>query len=460
MLNSLKMTIRPIVIKALDAINIEPALVKAIIKKPPMVHGGSRTRRWPWPRRKHFDKRESAAVMRVMNREIKRGGAIVYGGPEEKAYSQEFAEYLGGGFAKAVNSGTNAVYVALRALDLEPGSEVIVPAITDAGGTMPVALMNCIPVPADTQPRSLNSSVNQIQAALSDRTAAIVVAHISGQPVDLDPILKLAAERKIPVVEDCAQAHGALYKGQLVGTFGAVSAFSTMFGKHHCTGAQGGVVFTRDTLLFARVRQIADRGKPHGALGTPTNLVASLNFNQNEISMAIGRVQIDKLPASIQARRFFALQVEAGLRDVEGIAFLGDPPNCSGSYWFLTIWLDDTKLACDSAEFAVALEREGIGGTAAGYPFFPTDQPWCRDAVIFGQSGLPWSALSEHPKLRHFELHNAHQASRHIVRIDVHESLGPREARDLAAAVRKIAQHYKKVSSATAAAEISYAMSR
>src|SRR5262249_24769306 len=151
--------------------------------------------------------------------------------------------YLGGGYAKAVNSGTNAVYVSLRALDLEPGTEVIVPPITDPGGTMPVALMNCIPIPADCERGSLNTSAEEIRKVLTDRTSAIIVAHIAGRPVDMDAVLELAAERGIPVVEDCAQAHGALYKGRMVGTLGAISAFSTMFGKHHCTGAQGGVVF-------------------------------------------------------------------------------------------------------------------------------------------------------------------------------------------------------------------------
>jgi len=142
--------------RLLDLANIEPSLIKAVVRQPPAVHGGPRARRWPWPRRRHFDKREKRAVTLLLDREIRKGGAVIYGGPETKAYCQAFADYLGGGYAAAVNSGTNAIYVALRALDLEPGSEVIVPAITDPGGTMPVALINCIPVPADSQPGSLN----------------------------------------------------------------------------------------------------------------------------------------------------------------------------------------------------------------------------------------------------------------------------------------------------------------
>lgn len=482
----------------LDLANIEPAFIKALLRKPPLVHGGPRARRFPWPRRRHFDKRERRAVIQLMDREIRQGGAIIYGGPETKAYCDAFAKYLGGGYAHAVNSGTNAVYVALRALDLEPGSEVIVPPITDPGGTMPIAMMNCIPIPADSDPGFLHTSADQIKAVLTDRTSAIVVAHIAGHPVDMNPILDLAAEHGIPVVEDCAQAHGSLYKGKMVGTLGTISAFSTMFGKQHSTGGQGGVVFTKDTLLFARARQIADRGKPYGALGNPANLVASLNFNQDEISMTIGRVQLDKLPGAINARRRFVSLVKDGLQGENGVVLIGDPPDCMSSYWFLLVRLDTSKLRCNSQEFASALLEEGIGGVYAGYPFYPTDQPWYRDAVVFGTSGLPWSALprqpnpklsglpntqsafrnerlgdvragnvfypnnqsgsgeavvfeasglswsevSDGPKPRHFDLPNAHEANRTIVRIDVHESLGPREAKDLVAAIKKIARYY------------------
>ena len=432
--------------RVLDMASIEPAVVKALLRKPPWVHGGPRARRMPWPRRRHFDKREKRAVMRLLDREIRKGGAVIYGGPETKAYCQAFADYLGGGYAAAVNSGTNAIYVALRALELEPGSEVVVPAITDPGGTMPVAMLGCIPIPADSDSGSLNISAEQIRKVLSDRTSAVVVAHISGRPVDMDPILELASEHRIPVVEDCAQAHGALYKGRMVGSLGTISAFSTMFGKQHSTGGQGGVVFTKDTLLFARVRQVSDRGKPYGALGNPANLVASLNFNQDEISMAIGRVQLEKLAGAITARRTFASLVEAGLNEVDGVSLVGDPPDCLSSYWFLMIRLDTSKLVCDSLEFARALEEEGIGGVYAGYPFFPTDQPWHRDAVVFGKSGLPWSALAGHPRPRHFELPNAHQATRGIVRVDVHESLGDGEARDLVTAVKKLAQYFRATS--------------
>jgi len=309
----------PPIKKILQVLNIEPALIKAIINAPPIIHGGPKAQRFPWPRRRHIGHLERKAVDRLFRREIKNGGAVVYNGPEKVAYCKSFAEYLGGGFAETVNSGTNAVYVALRALDLEPGTEIIVPPITDPGGTMPVVMMNCIPVPADSAPGSLNTSAEEIDKVITEQTSAMILAHISGLPLDMDPIMELANARGIPVVEDCAQAHGAIYKGHMLGTIGRISAFSTMFGKHHSTGAQGGVVFTRDTMLFARARQITDRGKPFGVVCPTGNAVASLNFNQDEISLAIGRVQLTKLPEFLEKRRKFAAEVAVEVENVNEV---------------------------------------------------------------------------------------------------------------------------------------------
>jgi perosamine synthetase len=425
----------------LDHLGIPPATIKSLILRPSPVHGGPPVRRWPWPRRRNFDRRERRAILRVVNREIRNGGSVVYGGPETKAYCEAFARFLGGGYAHAVNSGSNAIYVALRALDLEPGSEVVVPPITDPGGVMPVPLTMCIPVPADSQPDSILTSAEQIQAVLSDRTSAIVVSHMGGHPVDMDPILELAADRGIPVVEDCAQAHGAVYKGRIVGTLGTIAAFSTMCGKHHSTGGQGGVVFTKDPLLLARARQVADRGKPTGTPYVNGNVMAALNFNQDEISMAIGCVQLVKLPASIKMRRAFAARVAAGLKETDGVSLIGDPPGCRSSFWYLMMRIDRAKVTCDSAGFAFALTKEGIAGAYPGYSVYPTDQPWYKEAAVFGRSGLPWSLNQESPRL--FQLPNAHEANRMTVSVGVHESLRARHADELVRAVAKVACYYR-----------------
>lgn len=420
---------------------VEPAYAKALIKAPPAVHGGPRVRRFPWPRRRHFSSAERTAALGVLDRELIDGGAIVYGGPEEAAYTEAFTRFMGGGYAKAVNSGTNALYLALRALDLPAGSEIVTPPITDPGGTMPVPLLNCIPVPADSAPGRLDVSVEQIQEVVTERTSAIVIAHIAGQPVDMDPIIAFAAERKIPIVEDVAQAHGALYKGRLAGTLTGISAFSTMFGKHHATGAQGGVVYSRCPHLFARVKQVADRGKSPNALGRPGNLIASLNFNQDELSMAMGRVQLAKLPRALLRRRAFARALEEAVTPIPGISMLGDKQESHGAYWFALLVIDPELFGARAREVVAALAAEGIEGVHDGYPFFPTDLPWQVDAVAFGDSKIPWALAQRDEGARRFDLPNAHAANKSMVRIEIHEELGPQEAADIATALKKYADY-------------------
>ena len=162
---------------------------------------------------------------------------------------------MGGGYADAVNSGTSAIYVALKSLNLPPFSEVIVAAVTDPGGMMPIPLLNLIPMVADTAPGSYNTGPEQVEALISPLTSAILVAHIAGEPVDIAGIMAVARKHNLPVIEDCAQSHGAKIKGQMVGTFGDIGAFSTMSGKHHCTGSQGGVVFTKNEALYHEIRR-------------------------------------------------------------------------------------------------------------------------------------------------------------------------------------------------------------
>ena len=337
------------------------------------INGGGKVRNTPWPIRRLFGEREKAAVMDLFDRAIAEGSHLLgYNGEQENRYCQAFAEMLGGGYADAVNSGTNAVYVALRSLDIEPFAEVIVPPITDPGGLMPVLLTQCIPVVADSAPGSYNIGADQIAARLTERTAAIMVAHISGIPVDMDPILELARERGIPVLEDCAQAHGATYKGRPVGSLGEVASFSTMFGKHHATGGQGGVVFTRDQSRYWRIRQMADRGKPFGLEGPHTNVVASLNCNMDELHAAIGCVQLERLPQMVARRRELARLIELGLKErVDTVRLVTGPEHSESSYWFLIFQVELDRINIDKAGFVKAIEAEGIP-MSAGYWHIPS----------------------------------------------------------------------------------------
>ena len=155
------------------------------------IDGGDRVRRDAFPKRRLFGEGERDAAIRLFDQALLSGDAIGYGGVEEQAYEHEFADFMGGGYADLVNSGTCALYVALGALRLPVGGEVVVPPITDPGGAMPVALLCQVPVVADAVEGSFNTSAEKVEAVLSPHTRAIIIAHIAGEPVDMDPILAL-----------------------------------------------------------------------------------------------------------------------------------------------------------------------------------------------------------------------------------------------------------------------------
>ncbi len=403
------------------------------------VEGGPKTRTTPWPARRLFGEEEKQAAVRMFDAAIASGNAFGYNGPEEAAYCEEFARFLGGGYADAVNSGTNAVYVALRALELEPCAEVVVPPVTDPGGMMPVPLAGCIPVPADAAPGSYNTDAERIAQRLSPRTRAILVAHIAGHPCEMDPILALAESRGLPVIEDCAQAHGALYRGRMVGTLGAIGAFSTMFGKHHASGGQGGLVFTRSEALYQKIRWMTDRGKPFGLPPGSGNVVAALNLNSDELSCAIGRVQLAKLPGCLERRRRFAAALAEGCRRaLQSVRVMLPPDGCESSFWFLFLHFDATRVRVDKKTFVAALCAEGIP-CGTGYPHRPSEAPWFVNRRVFGSSAFPWSSpeYTGDPEAVH-DLPNAVAADACHFVLSAHESCGEAEVADTLAALAKV----------------------
>ena len=409
------------------------------------IDGGPPVRTEALPKRALFGTAERAAAMALFDGAIESGNAIGYGGPEETAYEQAFAAFHGGGFADLVNSGTSAVYAAVAGLELQPAGEVVVPPITDPGGVMPVALLNMIPVVADAAAGSFNTGAEQIAAVLTPHTRAILVAHIAGEPADMDPILELARSRNLPVIEDCAQAHGATYHGRLVGTLGTVAAFSTMSGKHHATGPQGGVVFSTDEQVGWRCKRFADRGKPLGLTGA-TNVRAGLNLNGNDLAAAVGRVQLARLPDIIAARRRVAGGIAEGLVGATGVRLGWQADDTEGVYWFVRIHVDATRLTVDKDTFARAVAAEGIP-TNPSYRHLPAEADWFRQRLVFPPSRLPWS-LPDYKGNRDavFPCPQAVEAAESHFLLHIHENFTPADVADIVAALRKVDVAYARES--------------
>lgn len=411
------------------------------------IHGGPKAVPDPLPPRGHFGEKEKAAAIRIIDEAIAKGVAPGYGGPEEEIFCKEFSEMMGGGYADAVNGGTTAVFVALRALEPEPFSEVVVGPITDPGGIMPIVMANCIPVVADAYPGSFNTNLEAVKKVVTSRTSVIIIPHIAGEPAEIDKICDFAKSKGIKVVEDAAQAHGATLNGKPVGTFGDIAAYSMMFGKHTCMGGQGGVVFTKDEDLYWKIRRYSDRGKPFGLPAGSTNCVASLNFNGDELGCAIGREQIKKTAAIAAGRRRVVKKI---LSEITGVKALKQPEFIRGSepsFWFWRLHFDGSQVDCTKQEFGKAVEAECNMGILADYPGLPFTFDWFKNRRAFGTGHYPWSApqnLSGDKITSIKDLPVAEKSIKDTILFYVYESWSDADCVNAAKAIKKVYNAYKK----------------
>ncbi len=424
---------------------INPMTVATHAAAPLAVDGGAKVRQTPFPPRGPIGAEEKAAILAYVEQTVETGAALGYNGEEENAYCQAFAEWMGGGYVDAVNSGTSALYVALQALHLEPFTEVIMAAVTDPGGMMPIPLLNLIPVVADTEPHSYNTGPDQVAALISPLTSAIVVAHIAGEPANIAGIMQVARQHNLPVIEDCSQSHGARLHGKLVGSFGDIGIFSTMGGKHHCSGGQGGVVYTQNEALYHEIRRSSDRGKPFFLPSGSTNTHAALNLNLTDLGAAIGSVQLRKLPDIIARRQTIVGMLGEG---IEGLATVALPPLIDGAeacYWFLRLRFHAEQATVDKAAFCQALIAEGLPVTPSYRAALPHTMEWFVQRRVFGTSGYPWASPAyKGDRHRQFPCPNADATMDAHFNLHFHEHWTVQDVTDAIAIFQKVDAAFKK----------------
>ena len=259
------------------------------------IDGGEPVRRAAMPPRIQVDQRELDAVTRLFRDRMQEGGAFDrYDGPEVDTYERELAAYFGVDYVTCVSAGTAAVHSAIGALDLEPGSEVLVSSFTDPGSVMPLLFQQLVPVFVEHDFETFLMSPDGIRAAITPYTKAIIVAQLHGYVADMDAINAIAAKHGLTVIGDVSQAHGSTYRGSRSAPFGDIGAMSLMSGKHMVAGGQGGMVATNDEAVYWAAKRFADRGKPFGQTAT-TNTGIGLNYRMHELEAAMGRIQLGKL---------------------------------------------------------------------------------------------------------------------------------------------------------------------
>ncbi|MEM7353803.1 MAG: DegT/DnrJ/EryC1/StrS family aminotransferase [Acidobacteriota bacterium] len=279
-------------------------------------------------------------------------------GSKVKALEQRFAERLGVRFAYACSSGTSAIHAAIAAIDPEPGEEIVTTPITDMGALAPILYQSAIPVFADVDPQTLNVTADTIEPCLSERTRAICVTHLFGNPCEMATIRALAESRGIPIIEDCAQAFLATAGGEPVGTLGKIGCFSLQQGKHITTG-EGGLVVTDDEALARRMFLFINKAWGYGD-ASPDHYFLALNSRMCELQGAVALAQLDKLQGSVDQRRAMAARLTERLAGVDGIATPMVHPDNTHTYWKYCLRVDGDVVPGGADDLAAALRERGI----------------------------------------------------------------------------------------------------
>ncbi|MHB0875167.1 MAG: DegT/DnrJ/EryC1/StrS family aminotransferase [Anaerolineae bacterium] len=408
------------------------------------IDGGTKVRQQPFPARIQIDDREINAVMSLLKRVAESGGAFDrYGGIEVDAYEQEFAQHFGTKYGTSTSAGTAAVHTALGALRLDIGSEVISSPITDPGAVAPILWNNCIPIFADVDPETFNIDAKSVEERITERTKAVIACHLAGQPADMDAILAVARKHNLYVIEDCAQAHEAEYKGKKVGSMGDLAAFSLMSGKHSTAGGQGGMVLTNNEELYWNAKRFADRGKPFNST-EDSNLFLGNNYRMTELEAAIGRVQLEKLHGIVENRRKAMGLVTERIGGLQAIRPGKVIEGANPAYWFGFLRVYTERLRVPKEQVAAALQAEGVP-VGAAYNAIVPDQYWIRERRTYGNSQCPW-VCPFYGKEVNYEgtVPNAHAAVANHMVLSVHECYGEQEADDIAKALRKVEAAYLK----------------
>jgi len=400
------------------------------MRQPLAIDGGSPVRTSPLPSWPAPGDLEVEAVERVL-----RSGRLNYWpGTEGRDLERDYAEQLGRSHAIAVANGTLALELALRAFGVGPGDEVVVPARTFIATASAAVAVGARPVVADIDPESGNMTADTVSAVLTERTRAIVPVHLGGWPVDMDSILELARARDLVVIEDCAQAHGATYRGRPAGALAShAAAFSFCQDKIIAAG-EGGILVLDDEDAFTRAWEYKDHGKSLAKLATPDPeagaatfrwLVDSFgtNWRLSETGAALVRAGLAQLPEWHAARTRNAHAIAKGLRGVPGLRI--PLPHADSAHAFYRLYglieLEELAEGWDRDRITAAIAAEGV----------PVQYGTC--AEIYREAAMVDAGYA--PAQRLAGAAYAHERS---VAFFVHPTLTPTDIADTIAATRKV----------------------
>jgi len=404
------------------------------------IHGGPRAIREKLPTflesaGRSFGPEEESLVLEAL-----RSGCLSRnGGTMVRRLEAEFARMMGVEYAVACSSGTAAVHLAIAALDLEPGDEVIVPPITDIGSLVPILWQDAVPVFADVNPLTMTLDPVEVSRQIGPRTRAILAVHLAGQPCDMGALRRVASQHHLVLIEDCSQAYLAEYKGRLVGSLGDMACFSLQQSKHITCG-EGGLMLTSNAGFARRALLFSDKAwlRDSKSLGSCRFLFLAQNYRMSELQGAVALGQLSKVSELVSRRRARAAELTGLLGDVDAVRPPHIPPNTRHSYWLYMLAVNQEE---STQEIGEALAAEGVPAWVQ-YIIDPLYMsPLFTEQKTYGASGYP---LAEYSRQRYGRglCPNAERALRGAIAIWWNENYTAEHVAQIAGAVRKVAHHF------------------
>lgn len=360
------------------------------------INGGTPVRTTPFPEYRTIGDQEKRAVMEVLDsgvlsKYLGTWSSDFYGGPRVQQVEREWCEYFGVKHAITVNSATSGLFAAVGAAAVGPGDEVIVSPYTMSASATAALVYGAIPVFADIDPNIFCLSPDSIRTRLTPYTRAILVVDLFGHPADMDEIMAIAHEQNLVVIEDAAQAPGALYRGRYAGTLGHLGVFSLNYHKTIHSG-EGGVIVTNDDELAERVRLIRNHAEVVVKNKGTTDIVNLIGFNyrMTEIEAAIAGEQLKKLQALVKPRVEAADYLTERLSTLPGITPPRVRQEVQHGYYVYALKYDAAQTGIPRERFAAAIAAEGVP-LFRGYVEPIYLQPVYQQRIGYGRDGFPFT---------------------------------------------------------------------
>jgi perosamine synthetase len=354
-------------------------------------------------------------------------------GPKVKKFEADFAKYVGCSHAVAVNSGTAALHLALDAIGVKEGDEIIVPAMTFAATAEVIFYLKAKPVLVDCEADTLNLYTERIEAAITPRTKAIIPVHLAGQPCEMNRILEIAKLHKLKVIEDAAHALPASYRDKKIGTIGDVTCFSFYATKTITTG-EGGMATTENLEWANRMRMMSlhgisldawDRYKEKGSWYYEI-VRPGYKYNLTDIAAALGIEQLKRCDDFYQARRRIAAQYHEAFAELPEIQPPTSAPDMQHAWHLYVIQLNLERLRINRQEFIKALKSQNIGTSVHFIPLHL--HPFYRDTFGYRPADFPQATAT-------FE---------RIISLPIYPKMAEANVHDVIIAVRKLVQEHRR----------------